>query len=269
MIGLGVKLSLADKGDYWDDVERWLRNHFSELQLTDPAWIYRHTESLKPLPELHRWATTDRVIERNIGAFAGQATPTEWNVDIMHCCTGNATRAIHYAWEAILEFSDGKLKVNMLLNRASQWADIDSHIPFEGQVDVRVKQACDLSVRIPIWPHPHQVSHGPAVTGLPHLDQVRCTVSGSPRGLAFDGRYALVGPVRAGDSVVVTFPIWETAMSKVIAAQRYWLTMRGNTVVEIDSPGRMGPLYQRSHYRTSQTRWRRVHRFVAQRGFRW
>ena len=50
MIALGVKLSQAGTGDYWDDVDRYLRNHFCEMQLTDPAWIYETVEHLKAAP---------------------------------------------------------------------------------------------------------------------------------------------------------------------------------------------------------------------------
>jgi hypothetical protein len=48
--------------------------------------------------------------------------------------------------------------VNLLLNRASAWADLDSYIPYEGRVDVRVKRDCELAVRIPEWVKPELVS---------------------------------------------------------------------------------------------------------------
>jgi hypothetical protein len=269
MVALAVKLSLAGTGDYWDDAERWLRNHFAELQLTDPAWIYDHIAGLKPMPPMHPWTTTERVIERNIGAFAGQATPNEWNVDIMHCCTGNATRTIYYGWESILQVQDDSLRVNMLLNRTSPWADVHSSLPYEGRVDVVVKRDCELSVRIPVWAHPQQVSHGPAVAGLPHLHQVACSVSGEARDLVFEGRYAQVGRVRRGEVVRLSFPIWETSMTTVIAATRYRIIVRGNTVVAVDPPGTIGPLYERARLRNDRAPMKKVERFVADRTIRW
>ena len=272
MIALGVKLSLAGAGDYWDDVDRYLRNHFAEAQLTDPQWIYRYTENLKPAP-VHPWSTADRVPERNVGAFAGWASANEWwaghvttsedarfvnwtprTMGIMHCCTGNATRAIYYAWESILHYSEGELRVNLLLNRASQWADVHSYIPYEGRVDVQLKQKCDLSVRIPQWSSPEQVS---------------CTVQGKSRPVTFDDRYAQVGPVTAGETATLRFPIWEQACTTKVAANTYRVIRRGNEVVEIDPAGKVGPLYQRSHYRNDEARWRRVERFVSDRVFRW
>ncbi len=72
---------------------------------------------------------------------------------IMHCCSGNGSRALYAAFYDILSYDEAgnTLKVNLLLNRASKWADIDSHIPYKGQVNIKVKRPVNLSVRIPGW----------------------------------------------------------------------------------------------------------------------
>ena len=42
--------------------------------------------------------------------------------------------------------------MNLLLNRASKWADVYSYIPYEGRVDLRFKQPCEsVLVRAPEW----------------------------------------------------------------------------------------------------------------------
>ena len=70
----------------------------------------------------------------------------------MQCCTGNCTRAVYYAWKYILDYKDGRLRVNMLLNRASRWADVYSYIPYEGQVDLKMKMTCkNVLVHAPEW----------------------------------------------------------------------------------------------------------------------
>ena len=56
------------------------------------------------------------------------------------CCSGNGGRAIYWVWQNMIEHQDGPLKVNLLLNRASKWADIYSYIPYEGRVEVKIKQ---------------------------------------------------------------------------------------------------------------------------------
>jgi len=267
MIALGCKLSEAGLGDFWDDVDRWVRNMLAEGQLTRTDWIARATEWQPKSAIDESWQTTDRVAERNLGAFAGWPKMNEWHdrhgvdpfdgmlvMGIMHCCTGNASRALYYAWDRILRCDSGKLRVNLLLNRASPWADVDSHLPYQGQVDVRVKQPVELSIRIPEWVKP---------------EETRVQVGGRERPIQWEGRYAVVGAVKPGDVATLTFPIFERSDMVFVEKERYTLVRKGNDVVAIDPPGRYGPLYQRNHYRVNSTRWRRIERFVPKLQVRW
>lgn len=266
MIAAGLKLSLLGI-DKWDDVDRWVRNQFTECQLTDIGWLTdghleRVDRELAPLPGAGcsgpEYGTTERVLERAVGSFSGWPSANDFvqghGWSIMHCCTGNATRAVYYVWEKILTHADGKLKVNLLLNRASQWADVDSHIPYRGQVDVKIKQDLDLAIRLAEWVAP---------------EEARCIVDGMERELTFDGRYAQVGAVKAGQTVTLTFPIPERTDRVIIEKRPYTIIRRGNEVVWIDPPGTNCPLYQRWHYRQGETLWRNVRRFVPAAEIEW
>lgn len=266
MIASALKLSQLGI-DKWDDVDRWVRNQFSECQLTDTGWLTdghlkRADRKLAPLPgagcSAPEYGTTDRVIERAVGSFSGWPSMNDFvqgnGWSIMHCCTGNGARAVYYVWKNILTHADGRLKVNLLLNRASRWADIDSHIPYRGQVDVKMKQALDLEIRLAEWVKP---------------EDARCTVDGQPRKLTFDGRYAQVGAVQAGQTVTLTFPIPERTDRVIVEKRPYTLIRRGNDVVHIDPPGENRPLYQRGHYRQGETLWKDVRRFVPAQEIPW
>ena len=52
---------------------------------------------------------------------------------------------------------DGVAQVNLLLNRASPWLDVDSCLPYEGKVVIRNKTAKRLYVRIPLWVNKREV----------------------------------------------------------------------------------------------------------------
>jgi len=41
MIMLGINLSKLGQGDYWDDVDRYVRNQFIEMQMRNGDWIYQ------------------------------------------------------------------------------------------------------------------------------------------------------------------------------------------------------------------------------------
>lgn len=258
MIALALKLSVAGVGDYWDDADRWVRNQFAENQLTRTDWVERIPKPNRITPVASN-ETSDRVAERNLGAFAGWPSANDWTIfaGIQHCCTANGARAIYYAWEHALSFEEGVLTVNLLLNRASIWADVDSHIPYTGRVDLKIKQRCaDVLVRVPEW----------VETGIA---DVSCTVDGLNRTVQWRGRYVGVGEARPGDSVSLYFPICENTTSEVIGCVLYTLVTRGSTVVFIDPPGKHHPLYQRAHYRENETRWRKAARFVPHALLKW
>lgn len=265
MIIVAVRLSAHGVGDYWDLADRWIRNLFVEGQLTRADRVYAQAE--KSIPSaVPPHATADRAVERNIGSFGGWLTPNDFlpdwlpldrnkrNAGIMHCCTGNGARALYYIWENSLTCADGRLRVNLLLNRASPWADVESHIPYTGQVDVKVKQKTTLSIRLPQWVKPGEAS---------------CAVNDTPRSLSFTGRYAEVGEVRPQDAVTLTFSISERTEEIVAEKRFYKAVIKGSTVVSIDPPGVSCPLFQREHYRENLTRWHRVSRFVADKSVAW
>jgi hypothetical protein len=262
MLSMAVKLSAAGVGDYWDDVDRWVRNQFAEQQLTRAEWVYRLAEREPPKP-VGPFEVAEHAPERNIGAYAGGASANDFALGVAspgigHCCTGTCTRAIYYVWENMLDYREGRLRVNLLLNRASRWADVYSYIPYQGRVDIKIKKSNrELLVRAPEW----------VATRSPRIE---CNVGGSPRPLAWAGRYLSAGAANAGDVVSLTFPMEERTVTEQIGGHSYTLVIRGNTVVSIDPPGKNVPLYLgREGYRSNQVAWRRVQRFVPDQAIVW
>ena len=180
----------------------------------------------------------------------------------MHCCTANASRTLYYIWDSILDCQDKTLRVNLLLNRASRWAEFNSYLPYQGKVELKVKQQLDtVSVRMPTW-----------IETDGH--QILCAVNGQSRAISWQGRYVNVGAAAAGDTVSLSFPIREQTIRKriygephetMIGAVEYnELVFRGNTLVSIDPPGGHCPIYQRNQYRSPEPAWRKMTRFVAE-----
>ena len=164
MIALALKLSVLNIGDYWDDADRWIRNMFAEGQLTRCDWIgrfalmgYEETREADVRDSiLHQeYQTTDRVPERNLGAFAGWPKANDWyvgqGVGIMHCCTGNGARTLYYVWDSIVTGDASEARINLLLNRASEWLDVHSYLPAEGKLVLKIKKTQRVAARMPEW----------------------------------------------------------------------------------------------------------------------
>ena len=120
--------------------------------------------------------------------------------------------------------------VELLLNRASPWLDVDSYLPVEGKVVLNVKQTRSVRVRMPEWSSP---------------ERVRATVGGKDAQLGVQGRYVRVDGLNAGDEVTLMFPVPEHTEHRVIGESAYKLTLRGSNVVSIDPEGSIYPLYAR------------------------
>jgi hypothetical protein len=141
------------------------------------------------------------------------------------------------------------------MNKVSKWADVHSHIPYTGQVDVKIKQPAKLlRLRIPEWVEPNEVE---------------CVANGNKCNPGFDGRYLVVPDLSAGTVLTVTFPIPERTLSFEVEKQQYHVITRGNDVVDIYPKGRFCPFYQRGHMRQTETRWKNVRRFVSDESIYW
>jgi len=259
MIIAAIMLSRLGE-DHWDDADRWMRNHHAESQLTWIDWVGDgHVERARRQMS-DEYATTVRVAERSLGIFAGWPMANDFQghptlpLSTQMCCTINGAKALYHVWKYMLDYEEGTLRVNLLLNRASKWADINSHIPYSGQVDVNAKQNISLEMRLPEWVEPGDAG---------------AEVDGEPRKLKFNGRYTIIGQVAKGQTATLTFPIGERTKRVTIQNEDYTLVVRGNTVVSIKPPGKYLPLYQRDHYRTGETLWKKVVRFVPEDELDW
>ncbi len=260
MLGLALKLTQAGVGEYWEDADRWVRNQFVENQLTSVDWAKdlkpesfdQHWSELQEKP-VQAWETTE--VERAIGSFAGYALPNDWGPGSMHmCCSGNAGRTLYWIWDSILTRRDGKVKVNLLLNRASPWLDVDSYLPYEGKVALKIKEAREVAPRIPEWTD---------------RNQVRCQVNGEKKETVWSGNYVEFEGLKKGDTVTVQFPVREKTVFRVIENTPYRLILKGNTVVDIDPKGKINPIYQRDHYRKDRAPTKEVTRFVSGKSLIW
>ena len=294
MTSLAVRLSDAGVGDFWEDVDQYARNHLAELQVLDPGPI-RAIAAASPAVPVRPWEDPDRFVERTMGCLCDDALhPTVSTPGLMLCCTYNGLIGYYHAWEGIVRCRGGAAQVNLLLNRASPWLDVDSHLPYEGKAVIRNKTARAIAVRIPRWAD---------------LPAVACTVNGRKAEPFPMGRYLVFEGTRGGDELRLEFPIVESTASytvgwagihvpgwtevtrlldqdkpvagtdyQVSAAPRtgpsansprpvFTIRFRGNDVVDI-APRETGlgyPLYRRDHLRGSRAPMRKVARVVAPR----
>ncbi len=262
LVAMGIRLSDAGAGDYWDDVDAIVRNQLVEQQLTRADLLEKvaaaHTKQCcedAPASQLSH----ENTIARTVGFFGGFSLPTSFPwVHVMHCCTANASQGLYYAWEGTLRETADTAQVNLLLNRFGRLVDVESHLPYEGRLVIRNKAARRVAVRIPAWVWRREL---------------RADVSGKPRKPDWVGKSLVFEALKAGDVVTITFPVRETTASYTInahsaAEQVFACTFRGSTLVDItprDNAPKSYPLYLRDHMRSDKTPMTAAKSYVPER----
>jgi hypothetical protein len=242
MIWLALNLTRAGIGDYWDDIDRWVRNVFTEAQLCRLDEIEAIPDRYfnpKPVQKIHQ---DDRdILSRSLGSFLGwvrandglKIVKTEHgdqlsNLAIQHCCTANGARTLYQVWDSILTKEDDLIRVNLLLNRVSPFLDIDSYLPAQGKVVLKIKNAPAVLVRLPAWCQPARV---------------QTSVSGVSRSPAAIERSIYLDQLIPGDQVMITFPLPEETVTRLIGDLPFRLTLRGSNVINIEPRGTAIPFY--------------------------
>ena len=242
---LAIRLTDAGLGDYWDDIDSIVRNHFVELQVTDIARMRRACDS-DAYDEVHR---------QFLGGFTQAKLLVNPHSSVFGCCTANGSRALYTAWEGITRFSNGVATVNLLLNRAAPWMDIHSYLPFQGKVAIHNKQARAVQVRLPRWID---------------VAQLACYVNDKAIGLHRVGNNILFDHLAGGEKIRVEFSVPETTEQYTICGTRYTVSLRGNTVVDItpresddEAAESKYAFFQREHLKSGGAPMHKVKRFIA------
>ncbi|MBU4272516.1 MAG: hypothetical protein KKE86_15595 [Planctomycetes bacterium] len=250
-IGLAVKLSYYGIGDYWEDVDLYIRNHGIEMQIVPEDMPYLRKLAGKNLNE-----ETEKVLAKCVGAYAGRASK---NCTFL-CCSPHGNMGVFYAWDGTLRYRDGVAQVNLLLNRASPWMDVDSYLPYEGKVVLKNKEAREALVRIPLW-----------------VDKksVRCRVDQREAKNTWFGQYLRFTNLEEKDIITIEFPMVERTELWTMETHGRVRTCRfkGNTLIEI-SP--MSPqlhpaaLYgRRQDFLKDKAPMRKVTRYVTPLVLKW
>ena len=273
MTALAVELTDAGVGDYWEDVDQYVRNQLVEQQVTDANILRSMAKNASEHQIDPSTETDERVIERSIGSFMNFAGVTHSGNVAASCCTGNCAQALYYVWEGIVRCDNGAAQVNLLLNRASPWLDIDSYLPYEGKVVIKNKTAKSLSVRIPYW-----------------VDKksVKSMLNEKEVNPFWVDNYLVFKDLGTKDVVVISFPMVETTekyRGPSLQSVTYECKFRGNTLIDIspreekenhgysyyrgEGREKVYPTYRREHLKRDKTPMKKMIRYVSPVIIKW
>jgi hypothetical protein len=226
---LGITLAERGHGEYWDDVERWTRNHLLASQLGAPeTWA---AAPGRPAPAALRVAGADEPLARVVaGAFDSASSPGGLldradggrGLVVEGCCASSGLRGLFLAWQHAVADDGAVVSVHLGLSRTSPAVEVVSYEPFAGQLDVRLRAARRLRVRMPSWV--------PREALVLLLDDARMAP-------AWEGDYLHVDDLAPGQTVSLRYPLSERTEEERSDGALLRVRWRGGTVVGVEPSG--------------------------------
>lgn len=247
MIDISIMLAEAGWEEYWNNAERYGRNHLLESQLIDIDQVKKlppeYRIDMKPPSEESSYTEQD-VLERVRGGF-GLVRPNDFFTTrayqgMMGCCHPHGTRALYLLWHHAVTKKEEGVFVNLLFSRDTPWVEVNSHLPYEGKIEIVVHNAPTVLVRTPDWVE---------------RTEVQVFKNNEAAKFIWSKSYVKVVGLRPSNRLTVTFPLKRKVEKEFIKDGKnmeYTVEWKGDTVISISPPGDLFPLYQRAHFRSDE-----------------
>ena len=242
--------NLANNGypEYWDDVERAVRNQLVENQIRDTSWALGG----EPCEDTDT-VTWRNVAQRMIGGFAGNASPIhyvayadrfwpEWcqgeNKDMlnrtrgfMNCCGGSGAKAFFLAWRNSVSYENGVLEVRLHLDHRLPEAEVRCMKPYKGLTKIRLLKDAAVRIRVMSWMNQRNST---------------LTVADKPCGYRVSGNFWVTDTLPSGTELCLKYPLPIREQEVVIGNPgrkqfRYQVKWKGDSVIRI-TPHEENPL---------------------------
>ena len=249
MMSIAALIGRSGHPEYFDYLERYLRNYISNLQfIVTPEFeaYYRKINAAAGREKLDQSLAELRKFQGGIVGGSGlndyenELLGRVSGFEMFGCCAPEGMRAIHTVWKNVIErlpatpLGSAGVYVNMSFTRDSKWGRVVSFYPDEGRLTVKAGVKESFFLRPPQW--------------APRAD-VRAYVGTKPVAVKWSGAYVRFDKVRRGDELTITYPLvsfshqveglWKEYPKLKITFQ--WL---GNSVVSSDPPSQLTPLFR-------------------------
>ena len=240
MIEAAILLAQNGYPEYWNDVERFTRNYLVEAQVMDIGWILEQAKIKKRDTKRSCFKNAPEMMR---GGFVGRCLPHDLIADgfQMGCCCGAGARALYQVWDNATNFDKGNLYVNLLLNKRTPYADIQSHLPYDGIVNVTINQPCSLYVRIPEWAS---------------KDSFLIFSDSEDIHSSWKKEYLYFPSVKPGEDLSIRFFVRMVLTSETIQKWRFDILWHGDTIMQMSPKGDKVPLYQRAFVNSTNVPYR-------------
>ena len=220
-IRLALELIKEGHGEYWNDIERFVRNQLVENQ-------FRNVRDLR--------IRNERTAQGLEGAFESYAHPNTLIAlkkgTIEGCCINGGDRGLFLAYQNAIHESPDGIRINLLWTGATSGVEVVSYASHEGRLDLRPTSQKPLLVRCPDWLPPGTVR----VEGVSSASPVH--VAGTD--------YLRIVDAKPRSRITLRFDQPEVQKECRVAGVPYKIRWRGDTVTELKPAGKPYPIFARA-----------------------
>ena len=252
MVANGAWLAQGGRPDYWDHVERTIRNEIrrSQFFLTpDFLELFARLHKDKPAAVVDGAMVELRKIE---GGFVAQSTFNDWvgydgnlgqpglyanGIQMMGCCPPEGMHALWEAYLGVVQQQGGAVWVNMNLHRDHAAARVVAYRPEAGRMDVQAKTPGRYMLRPPAWAPREQVQ-------LASRDGKGAVHFAGPQ-----NAYVQIDDVRAGDVLTLTWlaPKFTQIFQPISVpgrSDKFTISWCGNEVLNVSPAAKYLPMFK-------------------------
>lgn len=244
-----ILLAKAGHHEYWEQCEKYLRNHIRQSQFFPNDVVREITEryhSMAAKASSDNSISYDHALDRMAGGFAGPIYPDDLfcyyprsrynrqatrTIDISGCCAPSGAKAIATSLLNVVQVAGTTCRVNLLMDYENDLMKISSSLPDTGQLTLSAKQELELSVRAPSW--------------CKDAHDIKCTVDGSDKVVPLSRGNIHVGHLRPGSEIRLRFAVPERTETVVVGRVPYELAWRGYDIISLRNLTDYEPLMSR------------------------
>lgn len=248
MMSIAALIARAGHPEYFDYVERYMRNYISNLQFIVTPQFEAYYTRINAAAGQQKIRQGLEDLKKFQGGIIGGSGLNDWENDLLGgasgfemfgCCTPEGMRAVHTTWSNVIDrLPESKLGpagvyVNMTFSRESPWGRVVSFLPDSGRLTVRATVKDSYFLRPPHW--------------APR-EQVRAFVGDKAIPVRWSGSYVRFNNIKPGDEVTITYPLlsFSHTASGLWSARpqlRIKFEWLGNMVIGVDPPAKKTPLF--------------------------
>ena len=236
MVNIAASLAQGGYPEYWDHVERYVRNYIRGAQFIMTPKIEAHWRAKwqgKPENDVEAALAALRLTQGSCGAlFPANGGPGRW--ESCGCCAPSGMRAIYKAWKNVVVEDARGVWINMSLNRESPAVTVRSFLPAVGRLSATPHQPGNFHLRPPSW----------APRGM-----VQAFRNGEPSTPVWQGDYVLFAKAAPGEELSVAYPLPEFVQKlgvggKLEDQRPYQVRWRGNTCLSVEPRAAEFPFFE-------------------------